>query len=118
VRAHTRSSPRRYGLGVSGNSAGHDSSRLFTNLLAYGPPWPRPTITFDGNVDRITGSYEFGSNCDPFGTNPNGGEQFFAMRTDGSGLRQLTQTRGIVREADGTIEVEMPGPFAAPWRLR
>ena len=82
------------------------------------PAAPRCTITFDGNVDRITGSLEFGTNCDPFGTNPNGGDQFFAMRADGSGLRQLTQTRGIVRGADGTIEVEMPGPFAAPWRLR
>ncbi len=53
----------------------------------------------------------FHSSCDPLGTNPNGG-QIFAMQPDGSGLRQLTDSRGLVREADGTYSGELPGPWA------
>jgi hypothetical protein len=55
----------------------------------------------------------FYSTCDPFGTNPDGG-QLFAVRSDGTGLRQLTQTRGVVAEADGTATVELPGTWAYP----
>jgi hypothetical protein len=43
--------------------------------------------------------------CDPLGSNPYG-VQMFAMRPDGSGLRQLTAARGLVGEADGTVSVE------------
>jgi hypothetical protein len=50
------------------------------------------------------------STCDPFGTNPNGGE-LFAMRPDGSRLRQLTAARGLVVEADGAVTAHLPGPF-------
>jgi hypothetical protein len=34
------------------------------------------------------------------------------MRPDGSGLRQLTATRGLTVDPDGTVRVEMPGPVA------
>jgi hypothetical protein len=53
----------------------------------------------------------FLSSCDPLGTNPFG-EQIFAVRSDGSGLRQLTAMRGMEVDADGTVRVELPGPFA------
>jgi len=33
------------------------------------------------------------------------------VRPDGSGLRQLTFVRGVVRGTD-TVTVELPGPFA------
>jgi hypothetical protein len=44
--------------------------------------------------------------------------QMFAIRPDGSGLRQLTAARGCVVDADGAVTVEMPGPFgySAPSR--
>ena len=54
----------------------------------------------------------FYSDCDPFGTNPNG-SQVFIMRANGSGFRQITQTRGATTAADGSVlEVEIPGPVA------
>lgn len=53
----------------------------------------------------------FESSCDPLGTNPNG-DQIFAMRFDGTGLRQLTHTRGLTVAEDGTVTVELPGPAA------
>jgi len=61
--------------------------------------------------DKVTGTLLFGSSCDPVGSNPFG-DQIFAMRRDGSGLRQLTATRGITVDPDGTVRVELPGPFA------
>jgi len=55
----------------------------------------------------------FASSCDPLvGDNPNG-EQVFAMYPDGTGLQQLTDARGFTTEADGTVDVELPGPFAS-----
>jgi hypothetical protein len=60
--------------------------------------------------DPVTRTLVFYSSCDPLGRNPNGG-QLFAMRPDGSGLRQLTDGRGLVIEADGTVDTELPGPF-------
>jgi hypothetical protein len=65
-----------------------------------------------GRQDPVTRALVFPSSCDPFGMNPNG-EQVFAMHPDGSGLQQLTDTRGITTEADGTVDVELPGPFAS-----
>jgi hypothetical protein len=62
-------------------------------------------------LDRITGTVLFASSCDPTGANPFG-EQVFAMRPDGTGLRQLTNARGMTTDSDGTIHVELPGPFA------
>jgi hypothetical protein len=55
----------------------------------------------------------FESTCDPFGTNP-AGPQFFAIRSDGSGLRQLTFAAGVIAVPAGTVSVEFPGPFAHP----
>jgi hypothetical protein len=60
--------------------------------------------------DRQTGTIVFTSSCDPFGTNPFG-TQLFAMRPDGSGLRALTDARGLVVEADRSVTVELVGPF-------
>jgi len=54
----------------------------------------------------VTGTIYFRSTCDPLGLNPNGA-QFFAIQPDGTGLRQLTNARGFVRGADGTMEVEI-----------
>jgi hypothetical protein len=44
-----------------------------------------------------------------FGGNPFG-NQLFAMRLDGRGLRQLTATSGMTTDPDGTVHVELPGP--------
>ena len=61
--------------------------------------------------DQVTRTVLFGSGCDPLGDNPYG-NQLFAMRPDGSGLRQVTATRGMTTGPDGTVHVEIPGPFA------
>jgi hypothetical protein len=60
-------------------------------------------------LDRITGTVLFLSSCDPVGGNPFG-DQLFAMRPDGTGLRELTATRGMTTDPDGTVHVELPGP--------
>ena len=59
----------------------------------------------------MTEAVVFASNCDPLGANPLGA-QGFAMRPDGRGLRQLTDASGITRSPDGSVSVELPGPFA------
>jgi len=64
-----------------------------------------------GAQDWRSRTVVFASNCDPLGRNPNGG-QLFAIQPDGSGLRQLTDSRGLVRDADGTYSAELPGPWA------
>ena len=61
--------------------------------------------------DSRTGTLVFYSSCDPLGTNPRGG-QVFAMRPDGSELRQLTHTRGLVTQTAGSAIGELPGPVA------
>jgi hypothetical protein len=61
--------------------------------------------------DEVTKTIVFYSSCDPFGSGIYGG-QVFSMRPDGTGLRQLTTLRGLVREADGAVSVELPGPVA------
>jgi hypothetical protein len=54
----------------------------------------------------------FYSSCDPSpGTKSNGG-QIFAMRPDGSGLRQLTDARGLVHEGPGVYSGDLPGPWS------
>ncbi len=53
----------------------------------------------------------FQSSCDPVGANPFGA-QVFAMRPDGTGLRQLTNARGTTTDPDGTVHVELSGPAA------
>ena len=64
------------------------------------------------SLDPITGTMLFQSSCDPVGGAPFG-EQIFGMRPDGTGLRQLTNARGVVTDPDGTIHVELYGPVAA-----
>jgi len=49
------------------------------------------------------------SDCDPFGTAPNG-LQVFAMSFDGR-LGRLTHTAGV-RATDGALDIEFPGPAA------
>jgi cysteine-rich repeat protein len=70
--------------------------------------WPLSTAS-----DRVSGAVLFSASCDPVGANPFG-EQIFAMRPDGSGLRQLTNARGMTTDPDGTVHVEIAGPFAYP----
>jgi hypothetical protein len=65
--------------------------------------------------DPVSGTIVFISACDPFGT-PSAGGEVFAMRPDGSGLRQLT-TGGVVVEPDGTAVATLPGPIAYSARL-
>jgi hypothetical protein len=64
-----------------------------------------------GGADPATGTVMFYATCDPFGTNPYG-DQLFAIRVDGTQLRQLTHTRGLGTEPDGTVSTENIGPFA------
>ncbi|MGH7894600.1 MAG: hypothetical protein ACREQL_08020 [Candidatus Binatia bacterium] len=61
--------------------------------------------------DPRTGAVPFVSSCDPLGRNPNG-EQLFAMRRDGSGLRQITAFRGVEEPSPGVVQVEMAGSVA------
>ena len=70
---------------------------------------------FGPMVDPATGTILIESSCDPFGLTPVS-DQYFAMRPDGSGLRQLTNYRGMQVAPDGTITVELPGPTAYPGR--
>jgi hypothetical protein len=79
------------------------------NGCLNGPP-PDGCMVFVVYQDPATRTLVFYSSCDPFGTNPYGG-QIFAMRPDGSKLRQLTTTRGLVEGADGEVTLELPGPF-------
>jgi len=73
---------------------------------------PSPACTINQLfVDPRTATVLFQSSCDPLRANPFGA-QFFAMRPDGTGLRQLTNARGMTTDPDGTIHVELPGPAA------
>jgi hypothetical protein len=84
-------------------SEAEHSARGCTNL---GPP-PGCNVS---NVwqDTVTQTIVFHSGCDPLGTKGIG--EIFAMRPDGTGLRQLTQGK-FVMEADGTVVTDGPGPF-------
>jgi hypothetical protein len=72
---------------------------------------------FLGLQDPATDTIVFAASC---GALESGvfGDQLFAMRPHGSGLRQLTNARGCVVDADGSVTVELPGPFgySAPSR--
>ena len=60
----------------------------------------------------MTQALVFDSTCDAVPGGNQNGEQFFAMRPDGSGLRQLTTTLGVRTAADGSVDVQLPGPQA------
>src|SRR5262249_14210142 len=84
-----------------------------SNVLACfmnGPP-ECPVGWQLGVQDPLTKAVVFDSACDPLHTATYGG-QLFAMRPDGSGLRQLTDAAGFTTNPDGSIRVELPGPFA------
>jgi hypothetical protein len=61
--------------------------------------------------DALTGTVLLNTACDPFGTNVNG-NNVFAVRPDGSGLRQITHARGLTVDTPDVVEVELPGPGA------
>lgn len=61
--------------------------------------------------DTVKRTLVFYASCDPFATGAYGGH-LFAMRPDGTRLRQLTATRGLNEDPDGVVSVELPGPFA------
>jgi len=61
--------------------------------------------------DAQAGSLVFYSSCDAFGTGAYGA-QAFAVRPDGSGLRQLTSAAGRNVLADGSVTVDLPSFFA------
>jgi hypothetical protein len=86
---------------IDDSVAGCAGAPLGLGCSVFGPLWQDP-----GSRAVL-----FHSNCDPFGTNPNGG-QVFAIQPDGSGLRQLTDSRGLVKEGPGAYTGELPGPWA------
>jgi len=74
---------------------------------------PRPDCLIGAEFpwhDEVTGSIVFDGNCNLIG-NPLD-QQLFAMRPDGSGLRQITNYRGMEVAPDGTVTVELGGPNA------
>jgi hypothetical protein len=80
--------------------------------LGCSPAGPPPGCAFGDVTQDPTGAIRFTSSCDPFGTNANGSE-LFVMNEDGTDLRQLTDTEGMVTGADGSITVELVGPAVA-----
>jgi hypothetical protein len=92
----------------------HFGTADHSTIGCYGLSLPPVSGCFNPStpvIDPETQTLIFDSTCDPLHTNPNG-EQFFAMRSDGTGLRQLTAMRGVVTAADGSVDVELPGPGA------
>lgn len=63
--------------------------------------------------DPASRTIVFRVNCDPFGTNASG-DQAFAIRPDGTGLRQLTTASGYTTEPDGTVHVELVSDYGIP----
>ena len=59
------------------------------------------TIVFDTTTDALK-----------LGHTSRTADQIFAIRPDGSGLRQLTDTGGVTTNPDGGVRVEVPGPYA------
>src|SRR5262245_28415092 len=78
--------------------------------------WPPACSILETFQDPATRTVVFGYTCDPLGGTTNGG-QVFAMRPDGTGLRQLTSTRGSVA-AGGEVTVELPGPISYSGRWK
>src|SRR4030095_2231561 len=83
-----------------------------TNGCALVPP-PLGCGALGLSRDTQSGALVFDSSCDPFGRNPFG-TALFAMDADGTGLRQLTETRGYTVDASGEVSVELAFPFAHP----
>jgi hypothetical protein len=100
----------RTGTGLRQLTNFRESDGLSIFGCRYGPA-PLGCLVARALQDPVTRTIIFYSSCDPFGLNPNGG-QLFAMRPNGRGLHQLTDTRGQVSTSDGSVTVELPGPFA------
>src|SRR5262249_14414276 len=64
-----------------------------------------------GTLDPRGQTGVFDSSCDAFDTGAVG-EQLFAIDLHTSRLVQLTQARGCAVGPDGSLTVELPGPFA------
>jgi hypothetical protein len=79
--------------------------------FGFGEPPGCSLGALSGTQDPETRTLVFDSTCDPLGTNPYG-IQLFAMHPDGSGLRQLTDARGLVAEPDGAVSVEYVSQWA------
>jgi hypothetical protein len=62
--------------------------------------------------DPVVRTLVFRSSCDPFGANPYG-DQLFAIRPDGTGLRQLTTAGGYV-DSGASTSAELIGTFVYP----
>jgi hypothetical protein len=71
----------------------------------------RPCGIGEALQDPLTDTIVFMSSCDPLETGVFG-EQILAMRPDGSRIRQLTAGRGCEATTDGSVTVDMPGPFS------
>jgi hypothetical protein len=74
---------------------------------------PLGCAAFLAGLDPHTEALVIYSSCDPFGTNPYG-LQAFAMRPDGTGLRQLTNTQPYTVDANGAVSVELVSGPAHP----
>ena len=82
--------------------------------------WGAPAVFCDdivGLQDPATDTIVFQAACGGLRESAFAG-QIFAIRPDGSALRQLTAARGCVIGADGSVTFEAPGPFgySAPSR--
>jgi cysteine-rich repeat protein len=65
--------------------------------------------------DPVTGTIVFDTTLDALKLRTavsGGADQIFAIRPDGSGLRQLTDAAGGTTNPDGTFRVEITGPYA------
>src|SRR5262249_7779318 len=68
--------------------------------------------------DPVTGTIVFDTTLDALKLRPGTSlylgeaDQIFAIRPDGSGLRQLTDAAGVTTNPDGSVRVELPGPYA------
>jgi hypothetical protein len=93
--------------------AAHDPHRRRgTKMGCNGATPPGTACTIAGQVqDRVTGVVGFVSSCDPVRRNPYG-FQVFTLRPDGTGLRQVTDARGLETLPDGRVRLELPGPVA------
>ena len=56
----------------------------------------------------------FYGSANPTGKNPDEVCQLFSVNERGGDLRQLTATRGLTTDPDGTVHDEYPGPVAFP----
>ena len=82
-----------------------------TNGCLFSTKRPEGCVVNQLTQDSETRTVVFLSSCDPLRTNPFG-TQLFAMRPDGSDLRQLTYTQGVITHPGVEVIGELPGPFA------